>query len=99
QWVIGVVAGLGRQIEGDRQAGLSLGEVLPVELVRGFGRRMAGVGAHEPGALALLRRCLRHGANSGLPPVSTQRAAMTASVPGATSGRRRRVRSLCLSRL
>ena len=33
---VGVVAGLRRQVEGDRQAGLALGEVAPVELV---GRR------------------------------------------------------------
>jgi hypothetical protein len=33
---VGVVAGLGRQVEGDRQAGLALGEVGAVELVGGF---------------------------------------------------------------
>jgi hypothetical protein len=35
QLVVGVVAGLGRQVEGDRQAGLALGQVAPVELVGG----------------------------------------------------------------
>ena len=33
QGVVGVVAGLGGQVEGDRQAGLPLGQVGPVELV------------------------------------------------------------------
>ena len=35
QRVVGVVAGLGRQIEGDREPGLALGEVPPVKLVGG----------------------------------------------------------------
>ena len=39
--VVAVVAGLGRQIEGDREAGLALGEVLAVERVRLCGGRMA----------------------------------------------------------
>ena len=33
QDVVGVVAGLRRQVEGDRQPGLPLGEVAPVQLV------------------------------------------------------------------
>ena len=33
QRVVGVVAGLGRQVEGDREAGLPLGQVRPVERV------------------------------------------------------------------
>ena len=33
QLVVGVVAGLGRQVEGDRQAGLALGQVAPVQRV------------------------------------------------------------------
>ena len=37
---IGVVAGLGREIEGDRQPCLTLGEVRPVELVGSAGGRM-----------------------------------------------------------
>jgi hypothetical protein len=36
--LVGVVPRLGRQIEGDGKPGLSLGEVLPVKLVRGLGR-------------------------------------------------------------
>ena len=56
QLVVGVVAGLGRQVEGDGQPGLALGEVAPVERV-GLGRRgVAGVGAHQPG---LVRTCGR----------------------------------------
>ena len=35
--VVGVIAGLRRQVEGDREAGLALGEVAPVELVRAPG--------------------------------------------------------------
>jgi hypothetical protein len=31
--VVGIVAGLGRQVEGDGKPGLPLGEVLPVQLV------------------------------------------------------------------
>ena len=33
QLVVGVVAGLGRQVEGDREPGLALGEVAAVQLV------------------------------------------------------------------
>ena len=46
QHVVAVVAGLGRQVEGDREAGLALGEVGAVELVRwrprSSGRRRCG---------------------------------------------------------
>ena len=51
--VIGVVAGLGRQVEGDRKPRLTLGKVLPVERVRGLGRGMAGIGAEQPGLVPL----------------------------------------------
>ena len=53
QHVVAVVAGLGRQIEGDRKAGLPLGEVLAVERVRIRGGRMPGIGAENPGLVAL----------------------------------------------
>ena len=46
--VVGVVAGLGRQIERDRQARLALREVGAVELVRGAGGRVSRVRAHHP---------------------------------------------------
>ena len=52
QRVVAVVAGLGRQVEGDRQPGLPAREVRPVERVRGGGRRVAGVGAEQPGLVA-----------------------------------------------
>ncbi len=53
QDVVGVVAGLRRQVEGDREAGLPLGEVAAVELVGLRGRRVAGVGPHHPRTVAL----------------------------------------------
>ena len=56
QDVIAVEAGLGRQVEGDRQSGLTLGEVLAIKLVRLARRRMAGVGAEDPGLVARRRR-------------------------------------------
>ena len=53
QLVVAVVARLGRQVEGDRKAGLALRQVLAIELV-GLGRRgMAGVGAEDPGLFGL----------------------------------------------
>src|SRR6185437_8035239 len=48
QHVVTVVAGLSRQIEGDRQAGLSLGEIFAIERVGVHGRRMAGVSPEDP---------------------------------------------------
>jgi hypothetical protein len=53
QLVVGVIAGLGGQIEGDRQAGLALFEVAAVQLVRPLGVRMPGVGPHHPRAVGL----------------------------------------------
>ena len=58
QLVVGVVARLRRQIEGDGEAGLALGQVLAVELIRLGGRRVAGIGAKQPG-LVTLRQCRR----------------------------------------
>ena len=49
QRVVAVIAGLSRQIEGDRQAGLALGEILAVEPVGLAGGRVAGIGAEDPG--------------------------------------------------
>jgi len=54
--VVGVVPGLRRQIEGDRQAGLPLRQVVAVQGVGLDRRGVAGVGAHDPGTVALLRR-------------------------------------------
>ena len=53
QRVVGVVAGLGREVEGDRQPGLALGQVGAVELVRGRGRRVPRVRPHHPRLVAM----------------------------------------------
>jgi hypothetical protein len=50
--MIGIVARLRRQIEGDREPGLPLGEVPAVERVRGRGGGVAAIGADQPGNLA-----------------------------------------------
>ena len=50
--VVAVVAGLRRQIEGDGETGLALGEIGAIELVGLAGGRMAGVGAKHPGLVA-----------------------------------------------
>ncbi len=50
--VVGVVAGLRREVEGDGQARLPLGEVAAEEGVRLRGARVARVGAHHPGCVA-----------------------------------------------
>jgi hypothetical protein len=61
--VIGVVASLGGEIEGHREAGLALCEIAPVELIRLPRRRMAGIGAHHPGGVALGEAMLGHAEN------------------------------------
>src|SRR5664280_289258 len=53
QHVVRVVAGLGWQIEGDRQAGLPLGQVLAVKRVGLRGRGMACIGPEDPSLIAL----------------------------------------------
>ena len=53
QFVVGVVAGLRRQVEGDRQPRLAFREVRAVQLVGLLGRRMARVRAHHPGPVGL----------------------------------------------
>ncbi len=50
--VVAVIAGLRRQIEGDGETRLALGEIGAIELVGLAGRRMAGVGAKHPGLVA-----------------------------------------------
>ena len=47
--VVGIVSGLGREIEGDGEPGLAFGEVLPVQGIRLFRRRMPGIGPEDPG--------------------------------------------------
>ena len=56
--VVGVVAGLRRQIEGDAQAGLPFGEVGAEQLVGRVRVGVTRVGPHQPGLFAL-----RHGGN------------------------------------
>ena len=59
--MVAIVAGLRRQIEGDREPGLPLGEIFAVERVRLARVRMPRIGAEYPGLLAL--RCVfGHGA-------------------------------------
>ena len=53
QRMVAVVAGLGRQIEGDRKAGLPLAQIVPVQLVRGPGVGVARIGAENPGFVGL----------------------------------------------
>ena len=53
---VGVVAHLGRQVEGDRQPGLALLEQVAEAPVRLLGGREAGVLAHRPEAAAVHRR-------------------------------------------
>ena len=59
--VIGVVAGLRREVEGDGEPGLALGQVAPVELVGPFRGRVAGVGPHHPGAIRAFETVLHVG--------------------------------------
>ncbi len=58
--VVGIVARLGRKVEGDRKPGLTLGQVPPVKLVRGLGRGVAGISAEQP-RFVPLRCVLAHG--------------------------------------
>ena len=51
--VVAVVAGLGGQVEGDRETGLAALEVGAVERVRGGRRGMAGICPEEPGLVAM----------------------------------------------
>ena len=53
QLVIGVITGLGGQVEGDRQAGLTLLQVAPVQLVGALRVGVTGVRAHHPRPVAL----------------------------------------------
>ncbi len=56
EWMVGVVAHLRRQIEGDAQAVDALGEEIPVPGVGFSGRREAGVLPHRPQAATVHRR-------------------------------------------
>ena len=58
--VVGVISGLGREVERDREAGLPLFEVAAVELVRAPCIGVAGIGAHHPWAIRLWQAVIRH---------------------------------------
>ena len=53
QRVVRVVPRLGREVEGDREARLALGEVQAVELVARARRAVPGIGAKDPGCIGL----------------------------------------------
>ena len=57
--VIAVVAGLGREIEGDRKAGLALGEIPAIEFVGILRVGMARIGAEQPGPVAFVSTAAR----------------------------------------
>ena len=66
--VIRVVSGLGREVEGHREARLPLGQVRPVELVARRRGGVSGVGAEDPGAVAgFCRRCRHAGSWAQVP--------------------------------
>jgi hypothetical protein len=48
--MIGVVTGLRRQIESDRKAGLAFRQIGAIEPVRFRSRRVACIGAEDPGS-------------------------------------------------
>ena len=71
--MVAVVAGLGRQIEGDRKAGLPLAQILAIKRVRSGRGRMPRIGAENPRFIAQGSRrgsspigfCTRVGTHSG----------------------------------
>ena len=71
---VGVVPGLGRQVEGDGEARLALGQVGAVELVGGAGGGMARIGAHHPRRVTLRRSVAIH--------VTSRRVGRTTILPG-----------------
>ena len=95
QRVVRVVAGLGGQVEGDRQAGLALGEVAPVERV-GWPRRWSGrrtcaspTAGRAPGARRGSCSPSTHGSTVA---AGGRGGAGPQAVRGATAGRRDRPR-------
>src|SRR5262249_52168487 len=57
--MVSVIPSLGRQIEGDREAGLAFGKVFPIERVRSRRGRMPRIGANDPWLVTFLRRTIR----------------------------------------
>ena len=88
--VVRVVAGLGRQVEGDREACLALGQVRPVELVRAPGVGVAGVGPDYPGPVGFFQPVVgsfRHRAKDTLPaPPPVAADSLTPGLPTHPSG-------------
>ncbi len=52
QRMVGVVSGLRRQVEGDRETGLPLAQIFTVKLIRCLGSRMPGIGPEYPRLVA-----------------------------------------------
>src|SRR5262249_14610835 len=77
---IGVVAGLRGEVECDGEAGLALGEVLAIELVRALGVGVPGVSPHHPGPIPLRQAVLAHRLNGKCGAHGT-----AATAPGACS--------------
>src|SRR5436853_5704202 len=67
--MIAVVAGLGRQIEGDGEAGLSLGQIFPIERIGIARGGMAGISAEDPRPVALAPGTFRWLAHAAPSPV------------------------------
>jgi hypothetical protein len=66
QDVVGVVAGLGGQVEGHRQARLAPGQIGPIQRVGLLRRRVAGIGAEDPRRIRRVLVRLGHDALPGL---------------------------------
>ena len=92
---VGVVAGLGREVEGHRQPGLTLRQVRPVQLVRRARRRVPRVRPDQPGAVALGHRHHSPGSAARWKPTAESRpTACTRRSRGRSCGRGAR-RSPC----
>src|SRR5688572_32865405 len=80
--VIRVVAGLGREVECDGKAGLTLAQVLAIERIRFRCGRVTRVGPKDPGLVALASRA-RLFAHPADPPISNPvcNAECSGSVP------------------
>ena len=88
--MIAVVAGLSRKVEGDRQAGLALAEIVPIELVRLFSSRMPSVSPEYPRFVAFDRRafpCHRRPRSRRLPHCAEHKSRKGAGAPQ-SKGRR-----------
>ena len=93
--VIGVVARLRRQVEGDGEPRLALGQVAPVELIGPLRGGMARVGPHHPRAVGL-GQAMAH--ERGFCPIALTRAPESgesrSTAPATTGGQRMTRRTL-----